>query len=174
MPKKRPTKLTDVYPKLKKDKDGWWICRYCGRRINQGRRYRAWCSGDCDQNAKERTYSSWARSALEGRENGVCQECGLDTTELHHELRLLQSAVKWDKKLSEQAKSLHMNVLRTIVMSMKKCGFNADPRWGTWTTLWHMDHITEHASGGTLEPENLQTLCVPCHKKKTKKYVGKR
>ena len=170
--KSRAKRLEEVYPKLDKDSEGYWICRYCGERINQGKRYRAWCSDECSRNAMERTYSNWARNALERRENGICQECGLDTTELDHELKILRSLVNHTYRRCSKEKWHYQNVLRTMLLSMKRCGFNTSPDWGRWSTLWHMDHIVEHAEGGTLEPENLQTLCVACHKKKTKKYVG--
>jgi hypothetical protein len=123
----------------------------------------------------ERTYSTWARNALERRQNGICQECGLDTTELDHELKILRSLVDYTYRKSSKEKWFYRDVLNTLLMAMKRCGFNTEPTGlGWWSTLWHMDHIVEHAEGGTLEPENLQTLCVACHKKKTKKYVRKK
>lgn len=172
MAKSRSKKLEENYPKIPKDKDGWWICRYCDKKISQDKRYRAWCNNDCSREAAIRTYQSWARTALFDRENGVCQQCGIDTQELHHELRLLQSSIKWDR-VSVQQKQLQKTVLQTLLVAMQNCGYDVGVRYMTWRTLWHMDHIVEHAEGGNLEPENLQTLCVPCHKAKTKKYVGR-
>jgi 5-methylcytosine-specific restriction protein A len=32
-----------------------------------------------------------------------------------------------------------------------------------------LDHIVNVAQGGTDDEKNLQSLCVPCHKKKTSK-----
>ena len=120
----------------------------------------------------ERTYSTWARNALERRQNGICQECGLDTTELDHELKILRSMFLYESRDDHKCKWLLCDVLRTMLVAMGKCGFDTSPDHWRWRTLWHMDHIVEHAEGGSLEPENLQTLCVACHKKKTKKYVG--
>lgn len=174
MPKSRSKRLEENYPKLPRDAEGNWICRYCGKIIGKGKRYRAWCSTECSNNAAERTYSNWARSALQRRENGICQECGLDTAELDHELKILRSLVDHTYRKCSKEKWHYNRVLQTMLMSMKKCGFNVDVRWCSWRTLWQMDHIVEHAEGGTLEPENLQTLCVACHKKKTKKYVRKK
>lgn len=31
----------------------------------------------------------------------------------------------------------------------------------------HVDHITPKAKGGTDEPDNLQTMCLTCHERKT-------
>lgn len=42
------------------------------------------------------------------------------------------------------------------------------------TGNWEADHILEWAEGGKTELENLQTLCVPCHKRKTAEYAARR
>jgi hypothetical protein len=34
-------------------------------------------------------------------------------------------------------------------------------------SLWELDHIVPLIDGGSHEPENLQTLCVPCHRAKS-------
>jgi len=169
----RVEKLDITYPKLPKDAEGYWICRYCKKQISQGKRYRAWCSNKCSRNAEIRTYSDHARTALRKREQGVCKCCGEDTTLLDHELRLLQSAIKWDNDLLPEQRRLYKHVLETLLTAMKAVGYNCSPKCYAWSTLWQMDHILEHADGGTLDPDNLQTLCIPCHKKKTKQYMRK-
>jgi len=37
-----------------------------------------------------------------------------------------------------------------------------------------MDHITEVIRGGSNQLENLQTLCQPCHKAKTRRLAHER
>lgn len=44
-----------------------------------------------------------------------------------------------------------------------KCGFTSRPNSGELNA----DHIIPSAEGGETTLENLETLCVPCHKKKT-------
>lgn len=39
---------------------------------------------------------------------------------------------------------------------------------GEYDGEWQADHIIEWADGGTHDLENIQTLCLPCHKTKTK------
>lgn len=39
---------------------------------------------------------------------------------------------------------------------------------------WQADHIVEVTDGGTPYLENIQTLCLPCHKAKTKASHGQR
>jgi len=41
-------------------------------------------------------------------------------------------------------------------------------------SLWQLDHVVELADGGSHEPHNCQTLCVPCHKEKTAMMRGLR
>ena len=41
-------------------------------------------------------------------------------------------------------------------------------------SLWELDHIVPLVDGGTHDPSNLQTLCTPCHKKKTAQEARQR
>ncbi|MAI81052.1 MAG: hypothetical protein CL917_19080 [Deltaproteobacteria bacterium] len=41
-------------------------------------------------------------------------------------------------------------------------------------SLWELDHILPLVDGGGHELENLQTLCTPCHKKKTAEEARRR
>lgn len=40
-------------------------------------------------------------------------------------------------------------------------------RFGRVTAAQEVDHIIEKADGGTDDPDNLQPLCVPCHRRKS-------
>jgi 5-methylcytosine-specific restriction endonuclease McrA len=79
-----------------------------------------------------------ARRLIRKRDRGRCAECGLDTDALKRELRGRGRS----KKLRER-------------------GFKARG------SLWELDHILPLIDGGSHEPANLQTLCTPCHKRKT-------
>lgn len=39
---------------------------------------------------------------------------------------------------------------------------------------WQNDHIVELVDGGTHTLDNMQTLCIPCHNKKSAKNAGER
>jgi len=41
-------------------------------------------------------------------------------------------------------------------------------------SLWELDHIVPLVDGGSHDPSNLQTLCTPCHKKKTAQEARQR
>jgi 5-methylcytosine-specific restriction protein A len=36
----------------------------------------------------------------------------------------------------------------------------------------HVDHIKPRSAGGSDHPSNLQTLCVPCHRRETGRLIG--
>jgi 5-methylcytosine-specific restriction protein A len=53
--------------------------------------------------------------------------------------------------------------------------FCADPfglHQGTFADGEHVDHIVPLSQGGTNATSNLQTLCQPCHSRKTVRYDG--
>jgi 5-methylcytosine-specific restriction protein A len=47
-------------------------------------------------------------------------------------------------------------------------------RQGRPTQATQVDHIIPKAQDGTDDPENLQSICEPCHKAKTKAETSKR
>lgn len=60
----------------------------------------------------------------------------------------------------QRTKQLSKNTRRRIIERDKacvKCG-NGAP--------FEVDHITRYIDGGSNLPDNLQTLCVPCHRSK--------
>ncbi len=79
-----------------------------------------------------------ARRRVRLRDRGICRACGLDTRRLAREMRGRGRA----RRLRER-------------------GFH--PR----RSLWELDHIVPLIEGGSHEADNLQTLCVPCHRAKT-------
>jgi len=79
-----------------------------------------------------------ARRRVRKRDRTVCAECQLDTNALRRELRG-----------------------RGMTRRLRERGFV--PR----RSLWELDHIVPLIDGGGHELDNLQTLCTPCHRKKT-------
>jgi 5-methylcytosine-specific restriction endonuclease McrA len=72
------------------------------------------------------------------RDRGRCAICGLDTVKLRRSIR--------GKGTFEKTREL---------------GFK--PR----KSFWELDHIVPLIDGGGHDLLNLQTLCTPCHKRKT-------
>jgi 5-methylcytosine-specific restriction protein A len=79
-----------------------------------------------------------ARRRVRKRDRGWCAVCGLDTVKLRRSIR--------GKGAFQKTREL---------------GFK--PR----KSFWELDHIVPLIDGGGHELANLQTLCTPCHKRKT-------
>ena len=92
---------------------------------------------DCVE-AYNRSDPREARRQVRRRDRGVCADCGLDTYALRRRHRG-----------------------RGSTRRLRELGFK--PR----KSLWELDHIVPLIDGGGHEPSNLQTLCTPCHKRKT-------
>ncbi len=86
-----------------------------------------------------------ARRHIRKRDRGRCAACELDTYALRRSLRG-----------------------KGMTRALRERGFV--PR----RSLWELDHILPLVDGGGHELENLQTLCTPCHKKKTAEEARRR
>ena len=78
------------------------------------------------------------RRRIRKRDRAICAHCRLDTNALRRQVRG-----------------------RGRARALREKGFV--PR----RSLWELDHIVPLIDGGSHELDNLQTLCKPCHKKKT-------
>jgi 5-methylcytosine-specific restriction endonuclease McrA len=78
------------------------------------------------------------RRRVRKRDRGVCRICSIDTDRLRRELKGRGRAAR-----------------------LRELGFH--PR----RSLWELDHVVPLIEGGSHESSNLQTLCVPCHRKKS-------
>jgi 5-methylcytosine-specific restriction endonuclease McrA len=81
-----------------------------------------------------------ARRRVRKRDRGRCAECKLDTNALRRKIRAMG---------------------RGRTQELCRLGFK--PR----KSLWELDHIVPLVDGGSHDLDNLQTLCTPCHIKKT-------
>lgn len=94
------------------------------------------------------------RSKVFDRDRGVCAECGLDTeAEIEKHIAWYAGATDGDELPRSKAIS--------------------DLLWEwdwpvTKKSLWEADHNLPRHRGGTDELENIRTLCVGCHSKKTR------
>ncbi len=149
-----------VPPFDERNKAGERICIMCGKALT-GRQER-WCGdNECSRLVWIRSGDQGAmRRYLEGKEKGICQECGMDCG-------LLKCVVDWVvRNESEKETSgscfdgMTLKGLRDINVPIKITSAS------TYVT-WEADHIIPLAEGGTHHEDNIQTLCIRCHKKDT-------
>lgn len=126
------------------------LCRYCGKEVETAKD--SFCGPDCVHNFKIQASASYMRKEVFKRDKGVCNKCGLDT----EKLRSILFKVKQEKgdavyaSLTEKYR-IHYG----YSFSLEK-------------HAWEADHIIPVAhGGGSSGLDNLQTLCLPCHKAKT-------
>lgn len=169
------------------------ICRYihCNNEVPKGRR--TWCSDDCVHQYRLRGDWRYARGHLRKRERCVCQNCGTDTRKLKSGLmKLWKQAVaigksnRLNKNLFQFSEYKLLNLeYSQLAQDLSSKGFHGfclelpkswRPRkaWKEPRDLWEADHIQPVVEGGGHEPENLRTLCQPCHKAATKVLAATR
>lgn len=136
-------------------------CAYCGVPI-VGRR-KKWCGKTCGYQAftevmARRGNSKALRELALERDNGICAKCGVDSLKLYRILSAAEGVAYWDDA------RLHPNRPHFILLKdlVQKLGY------GLVQTLWQADHIIEVRHGGSHEMDNIQTLCIKCHKLKTR------
>jgi 5-methylcytosine-specific restriction endonuclease McrA len=121
-------------------------CRWCGEEIlfdsgkNKGsiNRRRRWHQTCVDvYNASD---PREARRRVRKRDRGRCADCGVDTYKVRRELR---------------------KVGRGRTRATRERGYKPGQ------SFWELDHIVPLIDGGSHDDENLQTLCTPCHTRKT-------
>ncbi len=141
---------------LPKGPNGRPLCRHCQKETQPPKR--TFCSDPCVHEFKIRSNPGYAREQILKRDRGICATCNLDTGQLREVLHALRMQ-------SEEAYlrlSLHYRILYGF-------GFPLSEHY------WEMDHIFPVAhGGGSCGLENLQTLCIPCHRAKTREQMRRK
>lgn len=144
MSKQRRLTSADVSAS-KKAPHGGRQCRWCKAEVFPPRQ--TYCSDACVHAWKLRSDVGYLRSQLFLRDKGICKMCGLDT----QALRLKMYPLNEDGR--ERLGLLYWFPVYNARNLM----------------LWEADHIVAVSNGGGLSGlDNFQTLCVPCHRNKTK------
>ena len=166
--------------KGQKGPNGRNLCSWCGtevpkRRIN-------WCSTKCVDEFRLLYDWQYARGQVFKRDKGVCARCGVDTVAKRRSCRrpyrdiYTREKQAWDDWYRRERVACRRGERR----NRPKRRFSTRPGMFPWCAegwpqhpgrdWWEGDHILERHDGGDHAPENLQTLCIPCHKAKTAKF----
>lgn len=125
-----------------------------------------------------RSTPSYMRSAVYQRDHGVCAACGVDTDALQVAVSSMPRVNTRNGTLQLRrldADSRGTEVYRYFTPdfpvvdragALSALGFRGSELWSEG--VWHADHVVpvEHG-GGLCGLEGMQTLCAPCHRKKT-------
>lgn len=133
---------------------GLRLCRWCGTEVPNKRR--TWCSEECVDGWRQYSDPAVRRHRAFERDGGRCQICSLDIAFLH---RWLRHAPK-KSRVGTRARRLRFLHRRGLL--------------GGHQHLYECDHIVPQVEGGGHEPENLRTLCIPCHKAETAALAARR
>ena len=159
-------------PFLDRNHAGEKICIMCGKPLT-GRK-QTWC-GDpqCWQLQWIRSGDqSEMRRYLFEKEKGICQRCGTDC-------EMIREVAKWllrhhivDGRGKEIGTTSDTCLGLGMLSEFQKLGFPIKVTYHGLHT-WEADHIVPLAEGGTHHEDNLQTLCIACHKQDTKELAGR-
>jgi len=100
-----------------------------------------------------RVDAGYRRRRVFDRDKGVCAACGRDT-------------IKLQKRVSRIFRKFKHKGSMHIIYRIKRLT-GLDAAYSVWDHPWEADHIVEQSAGGDSNMENLQTLCLVCHRRKT-------
>ena len=133
------------------------LCCWCHGEVPAPRR--RWCGDDCVAEFNRIAGSNLSFFIFD-RDEGRCQLCWWDLGRLervidhaHWHYRDLRAPGRWE-------------LIEGWLLELL-CGYPA-------ARIWQCDHRRPLSEGGLTHPDNLRTLCVPCHKIVTAQGVRRR
>lgn len=142
-------------------------CAWCAKALGRASRREGvestYCSIECAEEGRLRRGGMYASSRVRAQvfalERGVCCLCGIDAHALFLRISSLQPAERLNALCNSNWKLPQSGrALEKLLQNPKEGDF------------WQADHkLAVAEGGGDAGLENLQTLCVPCHKVETEK-----
>lgn len=128
--------------------NGRKLCCWCGGELPKGPR--RWCGREC-LDEFFRIAGPALRDAIFERDEGRCQLCGWDLAMLEEVLIAAGAHLRdlWDD---------HQRPWRAMTELWREAGLRYNE------AIFEMDHILPLIDGGLTHPDNLRTLCLPCHR----------
>ncbi len=170
-----------VYDKSRFPKQpGKGLCRGCGQSVPKGRK--TWCSSKCNN----RFNPAFVRFDCEKRDKGICSICHVDTNAAQK--RFVTQRDIWNstpsqyryfvngqfirEKFEFSAKIYLRHSGKRHAAAQKRRGQMIAAGWpgNKQRDWWEMDHIIPFSEGGLTVIENVRTLCIICHKHRTKTW----
>ncbi len=133
------------------------MCLWCGKDLSFDRRRLSFC---CNNHSeiyyKKFIFNDSVSGTILSRDNFTCRECGFDLRKFQKEMTK-KFPYEWPKRGLWKERNKYI----------ESKGFS------THQAYLEIDHIIPIRMGGDpIDSKNQQTLCYPCHKKKTKEDVG--
>lgn len=157
---KRRKSLRDSEKELRHERgpNGFRLCRWCKREVSPPRK--TFCSDACVHEWKLRSSGKYLRENVYRRDLGRCNSCKVDTRLQKIALEDSLSACSYDEKHLE-----YSALIASLVLTRSEAK----------KSLWQADHVKPvEDGGGECGIENMQTLCIACHKKKTGRQASYR
>ena len=141
------------------------LCRYVRCRREVSRPAMHFCGPPCVHGHKLLTDPGYLRDQVHARDHGVCAACRADTDAILTDLR---------KREREAARAEGARVKRSrqralppaFAELLRQLGYPEHRYRGG--SLWDADHVLPVAQGGgECDLANMQTLCCPCHRRKS-------
>jgi 5-methylcytosine-specific restriction protein A len=142
--------------------NGHRLCRWCNKEVSPPRR--TFCSDECVHEWRMRSSTKYLRELVYVRDCGVCSACNTDT-------RRIKSAIEDERS---RLYALYGKLWDDTPEWVQFLNDTKVTKKEAWKSLWQADHILEVKDGGGQSGlDNIQTLCLWCHKEKTKKMRKK-
>lgn len=144
-------------------------CRWCGGQIPRGRR--SWCSAECVNEYQMQAWPMMRRQLVFWRDKGICAQCGVDTEAMRGIFKEIEKGLPYCPPEARLRSVRHLDWADRLglIRMLESAGWGKVSR--SW---WEADHILEQVRGGAHALDNLQTLCLPCHKRKTARLAAER
>lgn len=153
---------------LPKGPNGWKLCRQCSTEVKPPKR--TFCSQRCVSEYKLQSDPSFLRRKVYGRDRGICRACHANTDLVAKALKELDKWTYTDATF-EGGRDRMIGLVAPLRELRRALGIWMIGR----DSLWDADHVQEVVNGGgECGLENMQTLCIWCHKEKTSGLATKR